>query len=164
MLINLLSLVLLNYNEPIVANLLILLLSIPAPLASSLVSRILIAKFFGIDRYKQIMREIREFDREYMKALREKDNVKLEKMSKRKPYIDKMRANTFKVSMINTVILFPPFLFFYFWLLSVFDSMNVAYFPLLGTTFYIQTYFWYIICSFMVSLLINRLIGILYQY
>lgn len=64
MLINLLSLVLLNYNEPIVANLLILLLSIPAPLASSLVSRILIAKFFGIDRYKQIMREIREFDRE----------------------------------------------------------------------------------------------------
>jgi Predicted membrane protein len=153
----------LNVSEPIIANLLILLLSIPAPLISALVSRILISRSFGIERYKQVMREIREFDREYMKALREKDNNKIERMKKKKPYIDKMRASTFRISMLNTIILFPPFLLFYFWLISVFDNMNVAYFPLLGSSFYLQSYIWYVICSFMMSLLINRAIGII-QY
>lgn len=158
-----LFLISLSINEPIIAGLLILILSIPAPLVSAIVSRILISRSFGIERYRQIMKEIRDFDREYMKALREKDSSKIERMSKKKPYIDKMRASTFRISFLNTIILFPPFLFFYFWLISVFDSMNVIYFPLLGNEFYIQTYFWYVICSFLMGLLINRAIGII-QY
>jgi len=148
-------------DSPLVATFLIFLFAIPPPLISALVSRIIISKFFGLERYRRIMKEIREFESEFFKAVRSKDTQKLNKLQAKKPYIDKMRWQTIKISFLNTMILFIPYLMFFIWLSQIFSLIQgIAFFPLISQE--IGFFWWYIICIFFISLLVNRAVGIYY--
>lgn len=133
---------------------------IPA-LLSGLLNRFLISKFFGIERYRHIMREIREFDRQLLQAARSKDSSKLEKLQSRKPYIDRMRAQTFRVTMINTIVMLGfYYVFFLYIFVAVFrEPINIS-FPLFSPNFSIPLYYWYIILILFLSLIINRILKI----
>lgn len=108
------------------------------------------------------MKEIREFDSEFLKAWRNKDTQKLNKLQAKKPYIDKMRWQTTKISFLNTFILLIPFYIFFLWLLQNFNPIHgIAFFPLISQDTYLGFVIWYIICTFFISLLINRALGII---
>ncbi|HLI46508.1 MAG TPA: hypothetical protein VKU94_04875 [Geobacterales bacterium] len=142
---------------------LLLALSLVPALLSAGLNRFLISRYFGIDRYRRIMREIREFDSQLLQATRNKDNAKIEKLQAKRPYIDKMRSQTFKVTMISTMVML---LFYYLFFIYIFTMLLTEaipiYFPLISADFFIPPYYWYIICLFFVSLLINRKLGIYY--
>jgi len=138
-------------------------LSLIPALISGLLNRFLISKYFGIERYRRIMKEIREFDSQLLQATRSKDNAKIEKLKAKKPYIDKMRSQTFRITMISTLIMLVFYYIFFFYIFTSAIVGNIRiYFPLFSTNFWIDAYWWYIICLFFVSLLINRKLGIYY--
>jgi uncharacterized membrane protein (DUF106 family) len=149
-------------DSPFIATFLIFLFAIPSPLISALVSRIIISKFFGLERYRRIMKEIREFDSEFIKAVRNKDTQKLNKLQAKKPYIDKMKWQTLRINFLNLTILIIPFYLFFIWLYQTFSLIQgIAFFPLFSHE--IGFVAWYMICTFFISLLINRILGI-YSY
>jgi uncharacterized membrane protein (DUF106 family) len=143
-------------------SLIILFALIPA-LLSAFLNRLLISRSFGIERYRRIMREIRDFDKQLLQAARSKDNSKLEKLQAKKPYIDKMRSQTFKITMISTMImLLFYYVFFVYLFVMIFKEPFDVLFPIISSNFSIPLYYWYIICLMLLSLLINRKIGIYY--
>jgi len=108
------------------------------------------------------MKEIREFDSEFIKAVRNKDTQKLNKLQAKKPYIDKMKWQTLRISLLNFTILIIPFYLFFIWLYQTFSLIQgIAFFPLFSHE--IGFVAWYMICTFFISLLINRILGI-YSY
>ncbi len=142
---------------------LIFLFALIPSLMSGYLNRFLISRSFGIERYKYIMKEIRDFDRQMLEAARAKDESKLNKLKSKKPYIDKMRAQTFKISMVNMFVMLTfYYIFFIFIFTQIFSTQFEIYFPLFYPDFKITIYYWYIITLFMMGLIINRILGIYY--
>ncbi len=141
----------------------IFLFALIPSLLSGFLMRFLISRSLGISRYRHIMREIRDFDRQMLRAVRAKDESKLSKLKNKKPYIDKMRAQTFRISMINTFVMLTfYYIFFIFLFTQIFVVTFEVSFPFFSPDFKIPIYYWYIVTLFMVGLLINRILGIYY--
>lgn len=125
-------------------------------LVSGAVQRSLI----DIESVKSRMREINEWRKEQIKALRSGDRKLLAKVMKRQAYITQLQkqvtAETMKPSLIYTI----PFLLLFFLLLNVFGSDPVAYFPMLHQP--VPFYWWYLITAFWITPIMQRLLGLSY--
>jgi len=155
------TVLLLNFEflkEPIISMFVILFFGFLVAFVTGIISRIIIQRSLGIENYRRIIREIREFDAEFLKAYRSNDKAKIEKLSVKKPYIDKMRSKTFRISFLNSFILLPFFIIIYSWLFSIYGNINVVYFPLFNI--HLSFFWWYLISVFFANLITSRILNI----
>jgi len=138
-----------------VATLLIMLVAITISFANMSLNRIIISRMFGWHEYKSMQKEISEYNKERMTALRAKDTKTLERLKKKEAQVNSMQTKMFKPQMILLPI---TFIYFIIWplLTSTFPN-TVAYIPGLGA----QPFFvWYLICSFFFGTIASRVIGV----
>jgi uncharacterized membrane protein (DUF106 family) len=114
--------------------------------------------------WKRRMVEIKEWQSEYTKAMRAKDEKAIAKAKKRELTIKKAQAEMSKEQMKPMLLTLIPFFVFYYIFYAVFgfNEATVAYSPIelpfVGSTFNFWT--WYLVSSFSVSALIQRFFGI----
>ena len=120
--------------------------------------------FIDVNVMKRRMVEIKEWQNEYTKAMRAKDEKAIAKAKKREPTIKKAQAEMSKAQMKPMLLTIIPFFVFYYIFYAVFgyNMVTIAYSPIelpfIGNTFNFWT--WYLIASFSVSSLIQRIFKI----
>ncbi|GEM_PF-1722590 len=138
------------------SSLVIIGITILIQLVSGAVQRLLI----DLESVKSRMREINEWRREQIKALRSGDRKLLARVMKRQAYITQLQrqvtAETMKPSLVYTI----PFFIFFFLLVKVFGSDPVAFFPILNQP--LPFYWWYLITAFWVTPIMQRVMGLAY--
>ncbi|GIU70702.1 MAG: hypothetical protein KatS3mg003_0181 [Candidatus Nitrosocaldaceae archaeon] len=120
-------------NEIIISNILMLISSFPLqfqpqasahPYITNLVNAAIVValiaiaiqfvyaflrkKFTDMDKMAQIMKETKEFRKQYMDAIKKQDKEMLEKLKKKKPYIDKLSMDMFSMNMKPMMIFMIP--------------------------------------------------------
>jgi uncharacterized membrane protein (DUF106 family) len=118
-------------------------------------NRLIISRMFGWQEYRSMQKEISEYNKERMTALRAKDTKTLERLKKKESQVNAMQTKMFKPQMVLLPI---TFIYFIIWpvLTGVFPN-TVAYMPGLGA----QPFFiWYLICSFFFGTIASRVIGV----
>jgi len=138
----------------------ILLLSVAMAMISAVATRTLT----DVDIMRRRMTEVREWQSAYSKAVRAKDQKAIDRLKKKETTIKRaqseMTKNQFK-PMLLTII---PFFIFYYLFYAVFgyNLVTVAISPItlpyIGTDF--NFWVWYLISSFSVSTLIQRVFNI----
>jgi uncharacterized membrane protein (DUF106 family) len=145
------------FNDPPLAMVTIFLITIGMAAISSGATRLLT----DVDEMKRRMVEVREWQSEYTKAIRAKDEKAIAKAKKKELTIKRAQAEMSKEQMKPMLFTIIPFFVFYYLFYAVFgyNLVTVGYSPIelpyIGTTFNFWT--WYLIASFSVSALIQRL-------
>ena len=133
----------------------------------SLSSILLRLKFAHPQEYAKFQQEIRGYnaDRERAKKTNDKKlNAQLKKQEKR---ISQIQSKMMKGSLINMVVTFVLFIVVWQILGSYFLDKTVAYAPFFfpyvttesGPPYEMPFFFWYFICSFFSSTLLQRVFG-----
>jgi len=111
------------------------------------------------------MQEAAEYRRELMRAAKEKDTKTLQKLEKRKDYIQKIEAKTFGKNMIIMMASLAIFFTYYYWALSHYGNNPVLEMPPdLHIPFVVingKVYFfgWYLLTALAFSLPINKFLS-----
>ncbi len=116
-----------------------------------------------VEAMRRRMTEVREWQGAYTKALRAKDQKQIDKLMKKKATIDKAQAAMTKSQFKPLLLTFIPFLLFYYIFSAVFaDTFPIAISPLdiLGLPTEFNFWIWYLISSFSISALIQRLFNL----
>ena len=130
------------------------------------------ANRFLVD-YKMIARvrqEYMAFMRSMNKARKDGDEKQLDKLMKRSPSMQKMQFRATLEQMKTYPITIVPFYLIYAILGYALSSLNaVAYSPFIipfasitptGSAAVLSLFFWYLICSFTISIPLSRLFGV----
>lgn len=130
------------------------------------------ANRFLVD-YKMIARvrqEYMAFMRSMNKARKDGDEKQLDKLMKRSPSMQKMQFRATLEQMKTYPITIVPFYLIYAILGYALSSLNaVAYSPFVipfaaitptGSAAVLSLFFWYLICSFTISIPLSRLFGV----
>ena len=152
-----------NVNYPLViasALPVLAILGIAAGIAflNSGINRTLINYFVGWQQYRVMQKEMAEYRSETMKAARANDKKQMEKLKKKDSQIKNMQAKMLKPQMVQFGISFVYIVVWLFVLTPTFGQSSVAYIPGIGP---VSVFYWYPICSFFLSLLSSRIIGIM---
>src|SRR3989304_2194783 len=118
-------------------------------------NRFLISRMGGWHEYREMQKEISEYNSQRMKATRANDTKLLEKLKKKDAQIKTMQMKMAKPQLL----LFPiTFIYIIIWpVLSGFYPNPVAHVPGFGP----QPFFiWYLVCSFFFGILAGKVIGI----
>jgi uncharacterized membrane protein (DUF106 family) len=139
-------------------------------------------RLLDIPRLRKITAEVQSWSSEYFKAQRSKDTKALEKLNKKKEYIDKLRAEMMKQQFRPTLFFAVPLLVLFYVLNTFYGHALVAMLPfepiapfnawaghvaangqclLQGGTGgpCAPFYLWYLICSVTSYQVIQRLLG-----
>ena len=157
----------------------ILALSLILAVITSLVNK----RLLDIPRLRKITAEVQAWSSEYFKAQRAKDTKALEKLNKKKPYVDKMRSEMMSQQFRPTLFFAVPLLVLFYILNSFYGKIMVATLPfepvppfnvwaghlingvcMTGTAAgsgqpCAPFYLWYLICSITSYQIIQRLLG-----
>lgn len=157
----------------------ILGISILLAVITSLVNK----RLLDIPRLKKITAEVQGWSSEYFKAQRAKDTKALEKLNKKKAYIDKLRGEMMSQQFRPTLFFAVPLLGLFYVLNRFYGQVVVALLPfepvapfnawaghLVGNLCMTGTtagtgqscapfYLWYLICSISSYQIIQRLMG-----
>jgi len=148
------------YNDYPLAVVTIFLITIMMALISSGATRALT----DVEATRRRMIEVREWQSEYTKAIRSKDEKAIAKAKKRESAIKKAQAEMSRQQMKPLFFTIIPFFVFYYIFYAVFgyNQVPIAYSPItlpfVGDTFNFWT--WYLISSFSMSALVQRVMGI----
>jgi uncharacterized membrane protein (DUF106 family) len=103
--------------------------------------------------------EIKEWQSAYTKAVRAKDQKQIDKLKKKQQSITGLQTAMSKDQMKPTLLTLVPFAIFYYIFFGVFGPGIVVYTPIalpfLGSK--LSFWWWYLISSFSVSALIQRI-------
>ncbi len=156
----------------------ILGISILLAVITSLVNK----RLLDIPRLRKITAEVQGWSSEYLKAQRAKDTKALEKLNKKKPYIDKLRGQMMSQQFRPTLFFAIPLLGLFYVLNTFYGRVAVALLPFEpvppfnGMAGHIVSglcqagsaappascapfYLWYLICSVSSYQIIQRLLG-----
>ncbi len=157
----------------------ILGLSILLAVITSLVNK----RLLDIPRLRKVTAEVQAWSSEYFKAQRAKDTKALEKLNKKKAYIDKLRGEMMSQQFRPTLFFAIPLLGLFYVLNTFYQHTTVALLPfepvvpfnawaghivnnacVTGTAAGIGPscapfYLWYLICSISSYQIIQRLLG-----
>lgn len=126
---------------------------------NSTINRVLISRFVGWEQYKNMQKEIKEYQTQTRQALLKKDVKSLEKLKKKEPQILHMQKKMAKPQMAMMAINFSYIFIWLFVLYPTFPyNITVAYIPIIGQA---NMFMWYLICSFFSGTFANRLLGIM---
>jgi uncharacterized membrane protein (DUF106 family) len=135
----------------------VLLLALVACLISSGIQRLMI----DVKVVRQQAQELNKWRRELLKATRARDLKAVEKLMRKKPYIDKLQAMYTAQTMKPMIVYFVPLLIL-FWLFSgVFNNANVAYLPIIGSP--VPFWVWYFLSSLAISPILQRVLNLDFQ-
>lgn len=131
-------------------------------------------RLLDIPRLRRITAEVQAWSSDYFKAQRNKDTKALEKLNKKKDYIDKMRSEMMSQQFKPTLVFALPLLVLFYFLNLFYSTLPVAWLPFepvppfntwahcSGTApvlCYAPFYLWYLICSFTSYQVVQRLMG-----
>jgi uncharacterized membrane protein (DUF106 family) len=137
----------------------VFLLALAACLISSSVQRLMI----DVKIVRQQVQELNKWRRELLKATRARDMKAVEKLMRKKPYIDKLQAMYTAQTMKPMIVYFVPLLIL-FWLFSgVFSGeyAYVAYLPIIGSR--VPFWVWYFLSSLAISPILQRVFNLDFQ-
>lgn len=112
------------------------------------------------------MQEVTKFNRELMKALREKDKKAIERLERKKEYMQKIQARIFGKNMLLMVISMTVFFTFFFFanaryghtpLLVMPPGLNIPFISVDGK---MEFFGWYLLTFFSVSLPIGKFLSL----
>jgi len=138
----------------------IILISLTIGVSNAVLRRVIITK----EDVKN-MQEAAEYRRELMKAAKEKDVKTLQKLEKRKEYIQKIEAKTFGKNMIIMMASLAIFFAFYYWAVSHYGMSPVLemppglYIPLVVVNGKVNFFGWYLLTALAFSLPINKFLS-----
>lgn len=92
------------------ATVFLMVISFVLTTVNQVISRALISHFIGWDKYKIMRKEMSEYQKANMAAVRAGDAKQIEKLKKRKSQIDAMQAQQTKPTMINMGISMAMFM------------------------------------------------------
>ncbi len=145
----------------------ILGISVLLAVITSLVNK----RLLDIPRLKRTTAEVQAWSSEYFKAQRSKDAKALEKLKKKKEYIDKLRGEMMTQQFKPTLFFAVPLLVLFYALNSLYGAQVVAWLPFhpvppfetwarcSGSICYAPFYLWYLICSITSYQIVQRLLG-----
>ncbi len=163
-------------GAPPLSTLGILAISLLLAIITSLVNK----RLLDIPRLRKITAEVQSWSSEYFKAQRSKDTKALEKLNKRKEYIDKLRGEMMSQQFRPTLFFAVPLLVLFYVLNNFYGRVMVALLPFqpippfnvwaghLAGSICSATgsgqpcapfYLWYLICSITSYQIIQRLLG-----
>ena len=118
-------------------------------------NRFLISRMVGWQEYREIQKELAEYNSMRMKAMRANDTKTLEKLKKKDAQMKTMQVKMSKPQMLLLPI---TFIYFIVWpVLLGFYPTAVAYVPGFGAQ---PFYIWYLMCSLFFGTLASKIIGI----
>jgi len=138
----------------------IILISLGIGILNAVLRRVIITK-----EDLRNMQEAAEYRHELMKAAKEKDTKTLQKLEKRKDYIQKIEAKTFGKNMIIMMVSLAVFFTFYYWAMSRYGTTPVMqmppglYLPLVVANGKVQFFGWYLLTALAFSLPINKFLS-----
>ena len=144
------------FVEPSLRAVFVFILAFVACLISSGVQRLMI----DVKVVRQQVQELSKWRRELLKATRARDMKVVERLMKKKPYIDKLQAMYMSQTMRPMIVYFVPLLLI-FWLFSgVFSGeyVNVAYLPIIGKP--VPFWVWYFLSSLAISPVLQRVLNL----
>jgi uncharacterized membrane protein (DUF106 family) len=139
----------------------VFLLALAACLISSSVQRLMI----DVKIVRQQVQELNKWRRELLKATRARDMKAVEKLMRKKPYIDKLQAMYTAQTMKPMIVYFVPLLIL-FWLFSgVFGDAGVAYVPIISDIIkrLVPFWVWYFLSSLAISPILQRVFNLDFQ-
>ncbi|MGA2574140.1 MAG: EMC3/TMCO1 family protein [Candidatus Methanomethylicaceae archaeon] len=133
----------------------VLLITMGMASLSSLATRALV----DVELMRRRSAEIKEWQSAYTKAVRAKDQKQIDKLKKKQQSITGLQTAMSKDQMKPTLLTLVPFAIFYYIFFGVFGPGIVVYTPIalpfLGSK--LSFWWWYLISSFSVSALIQRI-------
>jgi uncharacterized membrane protein (DUF106 family) len=147
------------FAEPPLSAVLVFTLAFAACLIASGIQRLMI----DVKVVKQQAQELNKWRRELLKATRARDVKAVERLMRKKPYIDKLQAMYTAQTMKPMIVYFVPLLLL-FWLFSgVFSGKyaDVAYLPIIDQ--YVPFWIWYFLSSLAISPILQRILNLDFQ-
>ncbi len=163
-------------GPPPLSTLGILGISLVLAVITSLVNK----RLLDIPRLRKITAEVQAWSSEYFKAQRSKDTKALEKLNKKKAYVDKMRGEMMSQQFRPTLFFAVPLLVLFYVLNTFYGTRMVALLPFVPVPPFnvwaghvagnlctatgsgqscAPFYLWYLICSITSYQIIQRLLG-----
>lgn len=138
----------------------IMAISLTIGILNAILRRILITK-----EDIRNMQEAAEYRKELMKAAKEKDTKSLQRLEKRKEYIQKIEAKTFGKNMLVMMSSLAVFFIFYYWAMSrygmepILDMPPGLYIPFIAMDGKANFFGWYFLTALTFSLPINKFLS-----
>ena len=147
-----------TWRTPPYSTLLVFLLAAFLAISSSLITRALV----DVEKMSRHMKEVTEWRKEYMQALKSGDQKLIAKMKKREASIKKMQSEMSKQQLKPLAATFIPFVLIWWLFNGVFKGSVVAVspIPLPFVGYYLDFISWYILSSFGLTTLVQKLLGI----
>jgi len=140
------------------AAFLILFIAVIIAFINTSLNRVLINYFVGWEQYRVMQKEMNEYRQETMAAARANDKKQMEKLKKRQSQINNMQSKMLKPQMVQLAISAVYFVIWIWVLIPTFQNKSMIYLPGLGA---LSVVYWYPICSFFLSILASRILGIM---
>ena len=143
------------FNDYPLSAITILIITIGMACLSAVATRALI----DVELMRRRSAEIKEWQSAYTKAVRAKDQKNIDKLKKKQQSITSLQTQMSKDQLKPTLLTLIPFTLFYYIFFGVFGGTIVVYtpvaIPFIGSS--LTFWWWYLICSFSVSALVQRL-------
>lgn len=146
------------WTKPPHSTLLVFLLAVLLSISSSAITRALV----DVEKWAKQMKEVSEWQREYMRALKSGDQKLIAKAKKKEPSIRRLRSEMSKQQLKPLAATFIPFLTIWWIFNGVFKGSIVAVspIPLPFVGYNLDFIAWYILSSFSLTSLVQRVFGI----
>ncbi|RLE52465.1 MAG: hypothetical protein DRJ33_03735 [Candidatus Methanomethylicota archaeon] len=147
-----------TWLTPPYSTLLVFLLAAFLAVSSSLITKALV----DVEKMARHMKEITEWRKEYMQALKSGDQKLIAKMKKREASIKRMQSEMSKQQLKPLAATFVPFILIWWVFNGVFRGSIVAIspIPLPFVGYHLDFISWYIISSFGLTTLVQKLLGV----
>ncbi len=138
----------------------ILFFSVILALVSTVLRRVILRK-----EDLMAMQEIQKYNRELMSAIRQKDKKTIERLEKKKEYMQRMQSRILGKNMILMMVSMIIFFSFFFFASARYRDMELLVMPpgfeipFVSSNGKISFFGWYLLTFFAVSLPINKFLG-----
>jgi len=144
------------FTNPPLSTIFIIILAIAVSLLATGAQRLML----DVKVVRQQARELSKWRKELFKAQKTRDLKAIERLMKKKPYMDKLQAKYTIQTMKPAIIYIVPLFVLYWVFLGVFDQ-PVAYLPLIGVP--IPFWVWYFITYSGFYPILQRVLNVDFQ-
>jgi len=150
------------WRYPPLATLFIFILAIILGVTSSIVTKMLV----DMESLRKYMEEVNAWQKQYIQAMKSEDKKALAKLKKREPAIKRMQAEMTRQQMKPFAVTFIPFVILWWLFNGVFIENGAPIMvarlpfplPFLGDN--LTFFWWYILSSFSVTTLIQKIFNV----
>ncbi len=151
-----LKMVLGPFTSPPLSTIFVIILALAVSLLATGAQRLML----DVKVVRQQARELSKWRKELFKAQKARDVKAIERLMKKKPYMDKLQAKYTIQTMKPAIIYIVPLFVLYWVFLGVFDK-PVAYLPLIGAP--IPFWIWYFIAYSGFYPILQRVLNVDFQ-